>query len=195
MRGLVKNIIILICGLLAAFLLVVFGIKPMLREVSALHDNIKQQKTELLTLDQQILAYKTAQSDLSKAVRKDEVNSAIPARETLVDAVKDLELAMLRSGSEHELKINDPELNQGKKPAPVTTGHPGVDEIPYTLLITNSYIGVLDALSYLEHLPHFTEISKIDLSAETTTGSGSEAVHTGRVIGNIQGVFFVKQQP
>ncbi len=193
MKGLAKNLAIFVSGLIVAILLVLFGIKPMLGEISAIHDNIKQQKTELLTLDQQILAFKTAQSDLSKATRREEIDTAIPTRETLVDSVKDLELAMSQTLTSHELKIKDPTLEKNNKLKEVTTNRPGIEEIPYTLIMTNDFVGILNALAYLEHLPHFTEISKIDLSAETTSSAGGEAVHTGRVIGNIQGVFFVKQ--
>jgi hypothetical protein len=48
-------------------------------------------------------------------------------------------------------------------------------------------------LRYLEHLPQFTEISKIDLSAEQVESAESrEPVRTGRVLGTIDGVFFLK---
>jgi len=71
----------------------------------------------------------------------------------------------------------------------------GINEIKYSVLTLNDFAGTVSFLSYLEHLPHFTEISKIILSAETQESSQKTRVHTGKVIGSFEGVFFVKPTP
>ena len=194
MSALIRNIVIFVCGIIFTFLLIFLGIKPILNDVDGLYTKVKLQKTEVLTLDQQILAYKTAQSDLSKADRKEEIETAIPTRETLIEAVLDLELAMNLTGNDHDLQIRDYTEATLTKPDAITSGRRGIEEIPYTLSFTNDYLSVLSALAYLEHLPHFTEISKIDLSAETVPGPENTAINTGRVFSNIQGVFFIKTE-
>ena len=195
MSALSKIFTFLLCGFVAAVVLAVFSAKPILNDVMNLHNLVKAQKTELATLQNQIRAFKTAQSDMSKAIRKDEIKNAISSRETLVDAVKDLENAVARAGAEHDLQINDGKDARQAKPIPVTLSRDGIEEVAYRLDATDDYLGILTLLSYLEHLPHFTEISKITLSAEAKEGSnGAAAVYTGRVVGSFNGVFFVKSQ-
>ena len=192
MKAISKIITILICGFTAISLLLFFAVGPAVSDVGKLHIAVKAGKTELLAIQQQILAFKTAQSDLSKASRKDEIGQAISTRETLVDAVKDMELALAKVSGEHDLQINDAVNPKLAASAGVTTGRVGVDEIAYSLNVTTDYPGILTFLAFLEHLPHFTEISKINLSAETAEVNNQKAVHTGRVLGNFNGVFFVK---
>jgi hypothetical protein len=72
-------------------------------------------------------------------------------------------------------------------------GLTNASEIPYVLNVTNDYVSILDVLAYLEHLPHFTEVAKIVLSADTVPGPDNTVIHTGRVLGNIHGVFFIRK--
>lgn len=180
MKPLAQNITITICGAAAALLLVFFAVKPVLSDVGTLHGLVVQAKTESLALAQQILAFKTAQSDLSKATRKDEIAAVIPAREGLTPAVLDLETAVKKANVDHTLQIS----NEVKG-----------NQVLYELNTTSDFLGALSLLSYLEHSPHFTEMQKINLSAETTQSTGSKATHTGRVLGDFKGVFFIKPSP
>lgn len=193
MKALSRNIAIFISGFIITMLIVLFAIKPVLSDVGSLHDGVKQQKTESATLDQQIRAFKTAQSDLSKATRKDEVADAIPTRETLVDAVKDMESAVAKSGVEHTLQIKE-SVDADNKPRPVVANRNGIDEVTYRLSTVSDWGGLIKLTQYLEYLPHFTELSKISLSAETTEGQSNKVNHTGRVLGNFDGVFFIKNK-
>ena len=192
MRALTQNIIILVCGMVVSLLLVFFGIQPILDSLSNLHDEVRAQKTEVLTLDQQILAFKTAQSDLSKAERKSDIDQAIAKREQLVEAVKDVEAAISLTNSQHTLQIYDQNEPGFAKEAAVIPNRVGITEIPYTLNVTNDFVGLLNVLSYLEHLPHFTEVSRIDLSSETISAEGGRVIRTGKVFGSINGVFFME---
>jgi hypothetical protein len=196
MKASVRNIIFFVCGVIASLILTLFVISPTLTDISQLNAQVTAQKTEVLTLDQQILAFRSAQSDLSKAVRKSEITSVISVKEDLTAAVLDLERAMnLSQISDHLLQIKEQTDPKVAKPPPVISGHVAIEEIPYMLSFTTSYLGVLNALAYLEHLPHFTEIFQIDLSAETLSGPGGEATHTGQVFANFSGVFFIRPQP
>jgi len=192
MNGLTRNLTIFISGFILSVMLVFFAIKPVLSDVSRLHDSIQQQKTESVTLDRQIRAFKTAQSDLSKASRKSEISTAIPAKETLVDAVKDLESAAAKTGVDHTLQIRESTDPGLVKAPPVVSNRNGISEVSYKLNAVSDFAGIVRFLDYLEHLPHFTEISKINLSAETTEAANNKVNHTGRILGNFDGVFFIK---
>jgi Tfp pilus assembly protein PilO len=195
MKASINNIIIFVICAIVCLLLIFFGINPALSEVKNLHDAVKQQKVESATLDQQILAFKIAKSDLSKASLKDEIDTAIPTQETLVDAVIDLEAAADRVNSPHTLQIKDPSLNKtATAPSSLLKDGAGIQEIPYSLTWTSDYQGMLSFVAYLEHLPHFTEISRINLSAQTTASGDNALAHTGGILGSIDGVFFIRTQ-
>lgn len=191
MKVLSRIIVISIIGAIASLLLVVLAVKPVLNDVTDSNLIVKQKKTELATLDQQIRAFKNAQSDLAKATRKDEIANAIVPKENLVVAVKDLEVAAAKTNTAETIDLREPDVGQAK-PADVISGKQGVAEVPYKLTIINDFVGTQSFISYLEHLPHFTEISKITLSAETREGDKSSVIHTGKLVGTFDAVFFVK---
>lgn len=193
MSALTKLISFCLAGLIVSALLFVFLIKPALFDSAELNQQINAKKTELVTLEQQIAAYKTAQSDLSKAKRKDEVVSAIVKKEDLVLAVKSLELAASRTGTLEELNIEEVEDKAKEKSPPVISAKSGLQEVPYQITITNNFVGTINFLSYLEHLPQFTEVTLLTLAAEKQESEvpGGAPSYTGRVLGSINGVFFV----
>jgi hypothetical protein len=192
MKALTRIISVSTIGAILSLLLALFVIRPILADVTVANESLKQKKTELTILDQQILAFKTAQSDLSKAARKDEIANAITPKESLVAAVQDLETAAAKTGTTQDLDVKDPDPAQPKV-ADVIPGKKDIQEVSYILTTLNDFAGTLNFISYLEHLPHFTEISKITLSAETRQGDKtSTVVRTGRVIGSFNAVFFVK---
>lgn len=195
MSGIVKFIAILIVGLLLSLSVYSFLVSPVLGQLSTLKNNLAAKKTELVTLEQQILAYKNAQSDLSKASEKNVIFNAFLDREQLVSAVKSLERAAALTATSSSLKINEPssDTKPADRPQPVIANKEGLNEIPYRVTTFNDFLGTIKFLAYLEHLPEFTEISKINLSAETSESDQTKTrVYTGRVMGSIDGVFFTR---
>jgi len=194
MKALTRIITITVIGVAVSMMLVIWVLKPVLSDVSTTNTAVKAKKSELVLLEQQILAFKTAQSDLSKATRKDEIANVIQPKENLVAAVKDVEAAAEKTGTTETLDLKQVDIAKEKTPD-VIPGKSGINEIKYSVLTLNDFAGTVSFLSYLEHLPHFTEISKIILSAETQESSQKTRVHTGKVIGSFEGVFFVKPTP
>lgn len=200
MRSLTRIIVISIIGLAASFLLVIFLISPTLSQLAKTNEEIRQRKSELALLEQQVRAYKNAQSDLSKASRKTEILEAFASEENLVLAVKELEAAAAQSQTTEILDIRDPVEWAGansrvKPPAQVVSNLQGLTEIPYEVsTLSLDFKSLVDFVGYLEHLPHFMEISNINLSAEVKEGegAGSKPIHTGKVMGNFKGVFFIQ---
>ena len=194
-----KIVGILAGGLILSFLVVIFLISPLLNSVNLINQNVKEKKTELAILDQQIRAFKNAQIDLAKATRKAEINEAVVIKEDLVKAVKDLEGAADKSDSLELLKINEPvvvEAKGSKKEKPVqvlSRTVAGITEVPYEANTEGDYVGLIKFLNYLEHMPHFTEIGKLDLTAEESeTNTESDFKNTGKVFGTIDGAFFIR---
>lgn len=196
MKALTKIITIILIGSISTILLMTLVVSPLLTEVTAINAQVREKKVELAVLQKQILAFKTAQSDLGRATRKDEVLNIIPDREGLAATVLDLERAATATNTSHLLQIKEVTDPKDKRNVQLIAKKSGVEEIPYELSTDNDFIGTVNFLSYLEHLPHFTEIGKIRLTSERLTGSEEGvAGRTGLVSGVINGAFFVKIAP
>jgi hypothetical protein len=190
MKSFPKILLILSLGVVVSGGLVWFLINPALSSVDAINETAKAKQIELAVLEQQIRAFKTAQSDLAKATRKDEIANVIVAKEELVIPVKDIEAAAEKTLSAETKLIKEPDA----KAKPLLPRREGIGEVGYILTLNNDFVGMANFIAYLENLPHYTEISKIILSAETT-GVGEVLVHTGRVFGNIEGILFMESKP
>jgi hypothetical protein len=192
MTAITKLIIISATGIIVCVLLAFLLIKPTINKVNSLNVELFGKKTEVKTLEQQILAFRSAQSDLSKVTQRDRVLNAIVESEDLVSAVKDIETAAKNTNSAHTLAIQDNEDPRLVTP-PVIKGKKGVKEVPYTLTLKNDYEQIVKFMMYLEHLPHFTEISSFGAVAETSQSQeGQVSQQTGKASVTIEGVFFVK---
>jgi Tfp pilus assembly protein PilO len=192
MTATTKLLIITVSGIISCILLGFLLIKPTLQKASSLNADLLAKKTEVKTLEQQILAFRSAQADLSKVTQRDRILTAIVESEDLVAAVQDIEAAAQKVNSTHKLTIDD---NQDPRnaPAPVVKNKRGVKEVPYSLSMKNSYEQLVEFLMYLEHLPHFTEISGMRIQAEVSgTAEGQLPQQTGNVNVTLDGVFFVK---
>ena len=88
MKALTRIITITVIGVAVSMMLVIWVLKPVLSDVSTTNTAVKAKKSELVLLEQQILAFKTAQSDLSKATRKDEIANVIQPKENFISPVK-----------------------------------------------------------------------------------------------------------
>lgn len=195
MTALVKLVSTLLGGLLLCLIIYFFLLNPALSQLSIFSDTLRQKNVELATLQQQITAYKNAQTDLAQAVQKDQIFEAFLSREELVAAVKNLESAAVVTRTVETLKITEPEADSNSKPKKVVESVDSLKEIPYRVSTLNDYVGTIQFLMYLEHLPQFTEISKITLSAETVdSDTAAGRVYTGKIFGSLDGVFFVKSQ-
>ncbi len=151
--------------------------KPALNRVSQLSEKDRAGQAEINRLDQQILAYKTAQSDLSKAVDKDLLAAFVIDDKKLYEPIQEMENGGKRTGSSYQLKIERDSLEPQKNtkgevttPAKVTKQNE-LEEVPYTLSVQNSsFIGVVNFMQYLEHIPHFTEVSDVLISINEDNG-------------------------
>ncbi len=196
MRALPKLILIVGLGGAVGLGLVLYLIQPSLEQVVRLNEELKSKKIETKTLEQQILAFKTAQSDLAKATEKDRILGAITTREDLVGPVQNLELSATRSNTFHTLTIQDSLMKQAGAPEQklMTIPLPGIKEVPFEVSIRNNFTGVLDMLRYLENSQYFTEIVDLELVAELENTQGGGQVRTGQVIGNLNGVFYTSNE-
>lgn len=192
MKALSKLILILIVGLALSFALFALVVKPNLGKLSVLGDELFLRQNELGNLSLQVTAFKNAQTDLAKAEKKLKILETFLVRESLVEAVKGMEQAAAKSATLLDTKINEPDPSAKVKEKPVLENQLGtLSEIPYRLTTENDFAGTVKFLQYLENLPQWTEVSRIDLSAETVE-SAKEQIQTGKVFGAIDGVFFVK---
>jgi hypothetical protein len=199
MSSLTKLIVIIVAGAGLSLVSSLYLIRPALNEVSKMNSELTEKKIEAKTLEQQILAFKTAQSDLAKATEKERITRSIVSRYDLVEPIKVIEKAVSATGSRHTLSITDyenmPKAVKTKLPLEVVEGKTGIEEVPYTLGLKNDFVGIVNVLRYLEHSPYFTEISKIQMIAELSSGSGTGVnqpkVHTGQIEASIDGVLFI----
>ncbi|MBI4049549.1 MAG: hypothetical protein HY395_01895 [Candidatus Doudnabacteria bacterium] len=195
MTAKIRFTLLLVGGLFICLGVYFFLFKPVLNQLSAQSEVLRQKNVEVATMRQQIIAYKSAQTDLSKAVEKDRILNALLQREELVSAIKNLEKAASVTKTSETLKINEPGAEQDNLPDPVVEAGGYLGEIPYRVSTINDFLGTVQFLRYLEHLPQFTEIAQINLSAETVDSDTQGRIYTGKVFGTIDGVFFVKTSP
>lgn len=191
MSPLTKLVVIIVGGVVISIALVSLLVKPNFGRVSVLGKTVEQKKQELATLQQQINAFKTAQSDLARASEKEKVQGTVLLREDLLTAIKNLEVGAAKSGVALEVKINEPDGKTKIAPKAVVADKGELKEIPFRLYTTGDFSGTVKFMQYLEHLPNLSELSKLDLSAETVQ-IDKTVVQTGKVFGSIDGVFLVK---
>jgi hypothetical protein len=199
MTGYTKLVAYTVVGLIASACAFLFLVRPALDQVTKLSEEEGVTKAEIHRLEQQILAYKTAQSDLSKATNKDQLFNTFVDDKNLSIPIEELESKAKITGTTYELKINrefitEPQADTRKAttvrsaaPLKTVTIQKELEEVPYTLTVTNSsYENLVTFVKYLEHIPHFTEVSKMRLAP--VEGEGA----TG-VAATIDGVFLVKK--
>ena len=195
MSGYGKIISYSIGGALLTVAMYFFLIQPALEGVKKLAVEEQSTRAEVDRLEKQILAFRTAQSDLSKVVQKELLFSTIVEDKKLAIPIEEMEAAALITGTNHTLKILRDTLESvagSRRAAAVSTdkpivGHPQIAEIPYDLTVQNrTYKGLTDFFQYLEHLPHFTEVSNISISLQETETAGEI------LTASIKGVFLVK---
>jgi hypothetical protein len=196
MKGLTKIIAIVGLGVITFILLVVLVVSPLLSEVTTTNSKVREKNVELAVLKQQIRAFKNAQADLDKASRKEDLLKAIPTKEDLVLSVLDMEKAATATNTETILQLAEIATpnSKDKKNTAVINKKVGIEEVQYELKARNDFAGTVNFMSYLEHLPHFTEISKIIMTSELAQASATTSGRTGIINTSFSGVFFIRPQ-
>ncbi len=189
MTALTKIIIMSVAGAVVTAIFGWFVIEPAWSSVYSASEQLKQNQGTLMSLDQQLVALRAAQTDIKKATKAGDITGWVLDREQMVTAVAELERAAAQSGVVEIIDIQNPDPTDPK--ADLVPGKRGVDEIHYRMATSSDFLGAINFLTYLEHLPHWTEISKINFSAEIKQADNGKTVRTGKVLGTIDGVFFV----
>lgn len=195
MRILTKLILISICGFIISVFIFAFLIRPNLSQVGQSYDAGVTKQTTLKNLSEQIIAFKNSESDLNAVSNTDKILTSVLPRENLQVAIKEIETAALTSGAVEGMTIQEV-VNQADAAlvVPVIAGNPNAEEVPYTITVSGPFESLITLLSYMEHLPHFTEVTKISFGSTTTdTDLSGVAVHSGTLTGSINAVFFVQK--
>lgn len=190
-----KLIIISAVGFVVSALIFFFLIRTNLNQVSELYNIGIQKQTKLKSLSEQIIALRNSESDLNAVQNKEKILNSILERENLQVAIREIESAATLSTVEEGMTIQENLPNSGTAASKqVLAGNPDVVEVPYTINISGGFDSWVKFLQYTEHLPHFTEVSRINIGALTTnTDANGVAVHSGNLTGVINAVFFVRK--
>jgi hypothetical protein len=167
-----RFMVYIIGGFLLSIAIYLILLQPTLNRISNLSDTDKTSRAEITRLEKQIVAYRTAQADLSNAINKDLLYSFSLEDKKLNIVIEEMEAVARKTGSRYTLKILRDSLdplpetkNRNAEPKKKVTGQTELEEVPYTLTIQNNdYPRLVEFLQYLEHLPHFTEVSHMDVS-------------------------------
>jgi hypothetical protein len=196
MKTITKISAILIFGIVALILSVIFFTSPVLDEVNIVNAQVKQKQIELLELHQQIVAFKNAQADLAQATRKTDITQSVVLKEDLVIPVQDLEAAINKNAIDMVLQIKEPDTKEKF----ILSNPTGITQVSYGVTaIAPDFPSLINLFGYIEHMPHITEPTKIILSSEilnapaaSTPQTQAAVVRTGRVQIDLKGVFFIK---
>ena len=183
--------------IIAAFY--ILGFQPVLESVKHSNELLSQRQQELGKIEKQIIEFKAAQADLSRATFKNDIYGSIVDRENLSVVIEDLERAAESTNTTETIQIQEEQKSDARRPrsnVAETTTFSGLalsEEVTYTMSISNDFAGFVNFMQYLENLPHFTEYSDISLNAFTTNTDGGGTRNTGGVIGTLEGVFLVNK--
>lgn len=189
MKALSKIFLTSFLAILACILLFLLIIRPSLLKFGELNGILTEKQRALMSLEQQITAFRNVQADLAKVGGRDDINASIISKYELVVPIQAIEKSAANTNNELSMDIIE---NEKIKSAPVLKADAGLTEIKYRLTTAGDYLSLIKFLNYLENLPQFTEVSKIDLSAEVTN-DGKEMIRTGKAVGTIDAAFFVKE--
>lgn len=189
MKALSKIFFTSFLAILACILLFFLIIKPSLSKFGELNETLTEKQRVLMSLEQQITAFRNIQADLAKVGGREDINASIISKYDLVLPIQSVEKSAANTNNKLSIDIIESEK---VKSAPVLKSDVGLTEIKYRLTTIGDYLSLIMFLNYLENLPQFTEVSKIDLSAEVTN-DGKETIRTGKAVGTIDAVFFVKE--
>jgi hypothetical protein len=189
MKALSKIFFTSFLAIIACVLLFFLLIKPSLVKFGALSQTLIEKQQELITLEHQITAFRNVQADLARVSGREAINSSIVDKYSLVEPIEAIEGSAAATGTEITMDIIE---NEKIKSEPVLKTDAGLTEVKYRLTTIGDYLSLIQFLNYLENLPQFTEVAKIDLSAEVAN-DGKDLVRTGNAVGVIDAAFFIKE--
>ena len=201
MKSFSKLISVIVFGFIVSAVLYVFLIRPNLSSVDELYTKSSAKQTELEALTAQISAYKNAKADLKAAASdKDKILNSVLVRENLQTVILEVEAAAANLGISEGMTIKEV-LDENGRPItspPIVSGKKTIDEVPYQIKVTAEFPSILKFIEYLEHLPHFSEISKFAFStnsvaAGSTTDEDRLIIHTDVTTVVIDAVFMVQR--
>ena len=192
MKNQTRLILISVVGAVVSLGLTLFVVKPNLRKVTDLKNQVSTKKTELKQLEEQIVIYKNSQHDLSLASGKELISSTLVPGEELQLAIIEIENAALLTGVTESINILD-DVVKTTKPQ-VVPGKTYLAEVEYDISTSSDFIQLINFIKYLEHLPHFTEIARISLQSAGGSSAEGSFARSGVINGSINSVFFVQKK-
>lgn len=194
MNNQTRVIFITILGLIITIGVYLALVKPTLAKVTELNTAAINKKTELKQLEEQIISYKNSQRDLSRASSKEIIFDSLLKREDLQYAIIEIENAAKATGVIETMKIQE-ELKGNKAGKELVTGKTFLEEVSYSVNTTSDFTQLITFMKYLEHISHFTEVSRIALqSTSGVVDSNGVQARDGTIVGNIELVFFVQKK-
>ncbi|HEX9503102.1 MAG TPA: hypothetical protein VF974_02150 [Patescibacteria group bacterium] len=197
MKNQTKIIAISLFGLIVSFGLVLSVVNPTLSKIDELNKAILIKIIEQKQLEEQITIFKNSQRDLARATGKQSISESVLKREDLQLAIQKIESAALATKVSESMAIvdeTDP-LKKGSVDKQLINGKSFITEVPYTLNVSSDFRQLIDFMRYMEHLPHFTEVSRISLQASGgSADSKGTFSHSGTIIGSIESVFFIQKK-
>lgn len=202
MSGYSKLITYICGGIVLVAAAYFFLLSPALTRVSGLSSQEYGTRAEAERLELQINAYKTAQSDLSKATNKELLYATVIDDKKLYIPIEEIEAGAKATNTTYQFKIHRSSINETEEasaagagrraaaePRKKVTSQNLLEEVPYTLIVQNpSYVQMVTFLKYMEHIPHFTEVSKISMSMQPLPENERTVVTA-----TIDGVLLVKK--
>jgi hypothetical protein len=196
MKSISKILMISAICLVVTVSVFVLLIQSSVQTLTEINSEAVRKKTDLKTLEEQIVAFRNSQKDLAVASDREKIIQSIVVKENLEVPIKKIEEAAVKSNSDQSLLIRENDMaGTGDSFHPMIKSKGNVEEVPYTISSTTNFLNLIKFLQYVEHLPNFSEVSSLSLSAiaGTTTGKDSQATHSGNILTTIEAVFFVQK--
>ena len=209
-----KLIFVLLGGVAVSGCILFFVIRPLMADLSGLHQKIQAQKDTLMKLVMEESSYKTARNTFDRIRgRVGEIDSLFPVREELVGHIKRLEEIAKEFKADFSMTITEPVTeSQARKPSSPTKPKEGdkekkdpyalatdlkkVEIIPYNFHLEGSFAGIIYFFQTLENQPFYSEIQTISIQSQTAaggTGQSSATSRTGRVAADVLSVFYAEK--
>lgn len=197
------KIILLVFGLVVVVsILVLFIILPEVKALKETRANLEAKLLTLANLEEEILAAQKISERLGEVAQaKLTLEKFFPKREDMVFLVEGLEVEAQKAKLPLKLTLTDLKEKETESGAKTLQKPPflfpelkDMEEIPVSLELSGGeYRQFLDFLLALENLPFFAPIQKLQLSAQSIQVEGTEEViNTGRGVGKLEGLLFVK---
>jgi len=200
-----KLLAIVAGGLIVLALVLFFGIKPFLSDLTILHSEVSSEKETLNKLLAEEASYQQAREDLQRIqVRVDQIESLFPNREQLVGFVEKLESIADIFENGFTISITDPEeqaslqveSRRTRAEVPEYTIVPNlkdIEVIPYAFQLNGDFLSMVQFLQSFERQHFYSEIESLQFTSSVESGQGNEqAVRTGIIKATISAAFYAR---